>query len=224
MHVALVDAIAGQREQSAIDADRRAGGEIVREDVELGDHIVLPDQVCVAWVGLGFVGDRPVVFAVAEALGVEADHFGAVGNVVEPIALDIGGRANALLWPVVDAAGRKFGVGDLPQELAVGEIEGHDHAAVALVVGVALGLIVGADEDLVAVDQRAAVGLRAEGGAPQHVFAGVDVPGRGQVFFVRDLVAAGRAAPHRSLRGRGGGEGEHEDERCLFHCQTLILS
>ena len=62
--VALVHAVAGQGEEAAIDAQRRAGGEVVGEDVQLGDHVEFPDQIRVGGRGGGFVGDGAVVLAV----------------------------------------------------------------------------------------------------------------------------------------------------------------
>ena len=89
------------------------------EDVQFGDHVEFPDQIRVGGCGGGLVGDGAVVLAVAEALGVEAYDFGAVGDIVEAVAFDIRGGADALLRPVVDAAGRQLGMGDLPEESAV---------------------------------------------------------------------------------------------------------
>ena len=53
--------------------------------------------------------ERAVVLLVEEALDVDADHLGAVRDVVEPVALDDRGRADALERPVVDAARGSLG-------------------------------------------------------------------------------------------------------------------
>ena len=67
-------------------------------------------------------------------------------------------------------------------------------------------LVVGADEDLAAGDDRAAVGLGAEVGDPLDVLVlpCLDVPLGGQVLGVEvDHVACGRAAVHGPV-GLGG--------------------
>ena len=117
--VALIDAVAGQGKEPAIHAEGRAGREVVGEDIQLGDHVESPDKIRVGGRGGGFVGDRAVVLAVAEAFGVEAQDFGAIGDIVEAVAGDVRSGADALLRPVVDAAGRQLGMGDLPEERAV---------------------------------------------------------------------------------------------------------
>ena len=67
---------------------RASRGEVVRKDVQLADHVVLPDHVLVDLALAHLVLERTVVLAVEEPLGVGADHLGAVGDVVQPVALD----------------------------------------------------------------------------------------------------------------------------------------
>ncbi len=173
-------------------------GKVVGEHVRLPHHVELPDHVAVDLV-LVLLGGDPVVLAVPEALGVEADDVRLVRGVVEALALDEGRGADALLRPVVDPAGGEL-VGDhLPEELAVAGPEGHDHALVALQLRVAHGLVVGADEDLAVGHHRTRVGLGAGGLGPLDVHAGLHVPLRGQAGLVGDHVAGRVGAEERAL-------------------------
>ncbi len=215
--MALVDAVAGLDVDDVADHQRRAGGEVVREDVELLDHVVAPQDVGVD-LGLELLVLHAVVLAVAEAVGVGGHDLAAVRDVVDAVVVDVGRRADALLRPVVDAAGGQLVVGHLPEELAVGGAERHHHALVAFGAGAAPALVVGADVDLPAMDDRAGVGLRAELLVPLDVLAAGDVPGRGQTGLARDHVARRRAAEHRrrlgaAVGGEGGDAGDGRERR-----------
>ena len=92
--------------------------------------------------------ERPVVLAVQEPFGVQANQLSAVAHVVEPLSFHGGGGADALLGEVVFRSGSQFVRDGLPQELAIGLPEAHEHAPVALDIGVPGIPIVGAEEDL----------------------------------------------------------------------------
>ena len=138
-------------------------------------------------------------------------------HVVDAIAVDDRGRAEAFARPVVDLAARQLVVDHLPEELARLLVEAHEDAlvdrrAVGVVVGrlaaiavVARVLVVGADEDLAAGDDRPAVGPAAERFLPldpvaEYADLGVvlalgELVGESRLDQV-DEVAAGRAAEH----------------------------
>ena len=63
------------------DDQRRADGQIVREDVQFADHVQLPEDL----------------FLAARAGGIGADDLGAIVDVVEPIALDDRAGADAFV-------------------------------------------------------------------------------------------------------------------------------
>src|SRR4029079_11178504 len=128
--VALVHAVAGGRVEQAVYDQRRADGQVVREDVQLPHQVELPHHVAVDLARVLLVGLGPVVLAVAEAFGVKAHDGGPVRRVVEPVPLGVGGGADALLRPVVDAPGGQLLVRHLPEEVAGVGLEGHDHTAV----------------------------------------------------------------------------------------------
>src|SRR5204863_6880870 len=123
-----------------------------------------------------------------------------------------GGRAaDALAGPVDDAARFQLLVGLLPEELAGLLVKAHADAevdrlflAVLLddVLGVARLAVVGADVDLAAGDDRAAVRLRTEIGFPEDVLALFDVPLGGDALGdeVRE-VARGVSAEHGPVAG-----------------------
>ncbi len=127
----------------------------------------------------------------------------AVAHVVQALAFDERRRGDALERPVVGAPRLELHVRLLPEELAVGLAEGHQHAAVARLLRIAQQLVVGADEDHAARDDRVAVALRSEVGHPLHVLLRLDVPLGRQTLHVRDHVAIGRAAPHRPVAAAG---------------------
>ena len=159
--VPFVDSVAGNGEDQVADDERATDRQVVGEDVELTDHVELPDYVFVDVAGVLLVLVRAVVLAVAESLGVRGDQLGFIGDVVEPVSLDIGRRAHTLKRPVVNPAGGQLVVGGLPEELAGLGVERHHVAAIAGEVRVAQAFVVGAGEQLAAGDHRAAVALRA---------------------------------------------------------------
>ena len=101
-----------------------------------------------------------------------ADDLAAGRDVVEPVALDDRrGAAGRRRRPVLEDLVGGHVVDDLPEELAVGLVEAHEDGLVALDLGIARHVVVGADVDLAAGDDRAAVGLGAELGDPLDVLA-----------------------------------------------------
>ena len=131
----------------------------MRKDVELLDHVVRPDDVAGDLGRVCFSGERSVVFAVFEAVGVETNHVSLVRYVVEPIAFYVRGRTHALQRPIVDASRRELGVDHLPEELAAIGRKRHDHTLVALDARVTQPLVVRPDKDSAIGDRRASIRL-----------------------------------------------------------------
>ena len=187
--VRLVDAVGRADQQQVAGGGDRAAGHVVLQRAELAHHVERPDDVGFVGRGGRLGGERPVVLAVEEALGVEADDFAAVGDDPEPVALDQGAVADALLRPVDGPAGGELLGRVLPEELAVGAAEGQQAAQVDVgrVAFEPAGPVVGGAEDLVAGDDRRAVGLRAELGDPADVLGGRLVPRPGLAIEVADV-------------------------------------
>ena len=94
-----------------------------------------------------------------EALDVDTRELGAIGNVIKAVAFDQRRGCDALIRPVVHASGSQFLGRMLPDELAVGFAESHQHAAIARLLGIAQPFVVRADEDHAARDDRIPIGL-----------------------------------------------------------------
>ena len=149
----------------------------MREHTQLLDHVQLPLLI---------------------AIGVAADHFAAIADVVETVAFDKGAGADALARPVMHLPGRQLVMNDLPQELSRGFFEAHQNALVSLDLGVARVVVVGANEDLAAGDDRPAVGLGAKFCGPLDVLAAGHLPFDGGVAVQSVYhVALNGAAEHR---------------------------
>ena len=197
--VPFIDAVGGDDVEDVADDHRRAGGQVVREDAELLDHVEPPDDVAIGLAFVFLVLERPDV-ACRQSLGGGADHLAAIGDEPNPIALDDRRGGDALFGPVVDPARLQLVANDLPEKTAVGLAEAHQNALVALDVLVARPIVVGANEDLAAGDGRPAVGLAAQVGRPEDVLflaRRVAPLGRGVLLEQVDQVALHGAAPHR---------------------------
>ena len=113
----LVHAVAGDDEQRVADDQRRAGRQVVREDAQLLHHVEPPDHVAVGLAVVLLVLHAAV--AGGQPVRAEAEDLAAVGDDPEAVALDDGAGADALVRPVVDAAGLQLVADVLPEELAV---------------------------------------------------------------------------------------------------------
>src|SRR4029453_17230402 len=132
-------------------------------------HVERPDDVGVVLAGELFVGRRTVVLAVAEAVDIQAPDHTPVARVVDVGAFDERRRRDTLVGPVVRTPGRQLLVRLLPEKLAVGFTERHQHAAIPGLLGIAWSLVVRADEYHPTRNHGVAVALRAEFGAPFHL-------------------------------------------------------
>ena len=211
VHVSFVDAVAGHGIEEVTDDQWRSRRQVVGKDVELGDHVIRPDDIAVDRFGSLLVRDGTVVLAVAEAVRVQAGDGRPVRHVVESVAFDVRGRADALQGPVVDPPRAELFVRHLPQKLTAVGIERHHHAEIVLEPRIPPPLVVRPDEDFPAGDDRSAVRLRADFRGPLDVLTALDIPARRQAGLVRDHVAGRRIAEHRSfLRLCTGDHGDHD--------------
>ena len=144
-----------------VELDRRPGHELADRPVAADFELVFDRLGQI----LGLVEERAVV-AVVEAVGVEAENFAMAGDGVNAVAVDRRRRADAELMVVGFAL--HFGNDQLPEKLAVGLVETHQHILVADVFRIARRGVVRADEDFAARDDRIAVGVRAEPDRPFH--------------------------------------------------------
>ena len=237
--VAFVLAVRRAHENQIAPHRRRRVGQVVRIGADLFHHVERPDDVGVVHAGELLVGDGAVVLLVAEPFDVDGKQHGAIADVVQRLAVDERGRGDALIRPVVRASGLELRVRVLPQELAVGFAERHQHAAIAGLLRIAQPFVVRADEHHAAGDDRIAVALRAEIGDPLDVLLRLDVPVGRQPLGVRHHVAVGRAAPHRPVARAGIGgdktrraaarssndanaDAQSHSARCFCHVQSLI--
>jgi len=101
--------------------------------------------------------------------------------------------------PIEGAAGGQLLIGVLPEELAVGFAEAHQHAAVPWLFGIADQLVVGSHVDLAARHYGVAVALGAQFRHPLDVFLGFDIPRNGNAGHRRGHVAVRCATPHRPV-------------------------
>ena len=122
--VPLVHAVARVDEEQVARGCHAAGAHVVLRHTQLLHHVEHPDHVGFVVGRLLLGGERPVVLAVTEALGVEALHLAAAGDVPQPVALHERCTADALQGPVVHAAGGQLLAGILPEERSVLAVEG----------------------------------------------------------------------------------------------------
>src|SRR5215217_4970816 len=140
--VTLVLPIRGINIDEVAEYYRRGVGHVMRLRSDFLHHVKLPDDVGV-FLTLDFlVNVWAVILSVTEALRIERNKLGAVVDVIKPVAFDKRRRANALIWPVVDATRREF-VGDsLPQEFPIRLAKGHQDTFVASDFRIAQTLVV----------------------------------------------------------------------------------
>src|SRR5690606_22376156 len=208
--VAFVHAVGGADKEQIANRRDRATAHVVLGDAQLFHHVVDPDDVGFVGGFRHFAGEGAIVFAVVEALSIQALHFATAGDEPQAFAFHQRRAADALQRPVVHAAGGQLFAAVLPEELAVALAEGQQAAQVD-VGRVALqpaAAVIGAHVNLAAGDHRVAVGLRAQPRNPLDVFTGTshpfagfvvelaDVPRLGQVLH-RGSVVAGRRATAR---------------------------
>ncbi len=186
--VSIVETVGGvDVEELSVQQNRAVRG-IVLADAAFLDDIEPPE-------GVG-LGERRLL-----RVKIEAEDFTAVGDDIDAVALNGGGRTHAVVWPVPEPACRDLVADQLPAESPIALVETHQHAAVADFLRVARRVVVGADEDASAGDDGRAVGFGAERDGPFHVGAGGGVEVVGQGGFGGDHVAGESFAPLRLVGG-----------------------
>src|SRR5205814_9545028 len=108
--------------------------------------------------------------------------------------------ADALQRPIDDPPGRQLVVHRLPEEIAGFLVEANEDALVAFDRGVARVLVVGADKDLAAGDDRPAVGAGTQLLDPFDVLLFFNVPIRSDVL----LEGVNEIALHGATKERPG--------------------
>ena len=146
------------------------------EDAEFIAHVIPPYDVGIGGsdfaAGIFRLIDEWALVLLGQSIGGQAEHFAAVGDDIQSIAVDGGGTAQADVFGIAHLAGREFGDGQLPEEFSGGFVKAHHYAQIACAIFVARGIIVGAEEDFPARDRRVAETLTADFCHPLHVFGG----------------------------------------------------
>jgi enoyl-CoA hydratase/carnithine racemase len=179
-----------------------------------------------ALTGMDLVRHRPVVLAVAKALDVDGHDDAAVRRVVERLSHYQGRGRHSLERPVVGPARLELRMRLLPQELAVGLAERHQHAAVPGLGRIAQQFVVRPDEDHAPGDDGVAVALGTQFRDPLDVDARIDIPFRRQPRHVGNHIPVSGPAPHgpvpgTRLRQRPGCAGGRRGHQQQGHGQAL---
>jgi hypothetical protein len=111
------------------------------------------------------------IVSIGESARVEAKNFAAITDDVNAIAFHGGFGCEARLGPIEVRIFGPLWDDELPKERTALFVKAHEHSAIPLVFGIARLPIVRADVNATARDDRAAVRLRAEPGAPNDIFA-----------------------------------------------------
>ena len=178
VEMSLIHAVAGDDEQVVARARHAAGAHVVLRNAELLHHVEYPDDISLVLPLLPLAAEGPIVLPVAKALGVEALHLAAAGDIPEPVAFHERRAADALQRPVVHPAGGEFLTRVLPEKRAVGRVKGEQAAEVGgrgIPLQPALA-VVGADERLAVGDDGIAIRLAAERRGPGDVLRGRRIP------------------------------------------------
>ena len=155
----------------------------------------------------------------------------AIRHVIQSVAFNQRRGCDALIRPVIHATGSQFLRRVLPQELAVGFAECHQHTAIARLLGIAQAFVVRANEHH-AARLRPDCHTPANPRSATHLifFFVCDVPVDRRVLHVGHHVAVGCPAPHRPVACARVGCAEREADaqtrsriadvssiRCHFH-------
>ena len=129
--MAFIDSVPGDGIDDIANHQRRAGSEVMGEHIQLIHHIQLPDDIEIGFPGIFLILVGPVILSVEEALGIDAHHLAAIGDIPHPVPFHITGRTNPLQRPVIHDAGGQFEMRCLPEKFSVAFPEHQDVAAVA---------------------------------------------------------------------------------------------
>ena len=175
--VTVIHSVGRINEQEITNGSNRAAAHVVLRHVKLRHHIQSPNDVRFVLVFVWFLREGAIVFIVSEAFGVEANHFAAARHIPESIAFDHGCTANALVWPIMDTAGRKFFTAMLPKYLAIFFIEAKKDTEIHS-IGIAFDIpvaVICADVNFAVGNDWIAVGFRTERHGPADIGTGLDI-------------------------------------------------
>ena len=181
----------------AVNEDGAVGG-VVRPDAGAGGQVELPNRLR---AGRGCRGVRCGLPGHRRRL--EAQDLAAVVDEIDAVALDRDGGGDAAVGPVEVDVLVALGEDELPEEAAGLFVEAHQHAAVALLGGIARVAVVGADVNAAPGDDGRGMGFGAELSGPLDVPAALGIEGLGQPLLRRDHVARPGLAPLRLVGGVG---------------------
>ena len=145
------------------------------------------DRVGRGHVG-GFVSERAVV-AIGHAARVEAEHSAAIVHEIHPIAFHRGSGRHAHVRPIHVGILVALRDDELPEQFPSFFVQAHEHAAIALVLGIARFAVVRADVNAPPGDDRRGMSLRAEFDRPLDIPAGLGIERIRQPAFVGNHVA-----------------------------------
>ena len=165
------------------DNQGRAVGSVMREDTELVDHVIAPDDIRILWPGLergggvfgraAFIDDdvlhkvfclvfERAVISVGQTVNVETEQLATAAHDVEAISFDSRRGEQPESFPVINLARGQLWNSQLPQQIPCLFIQAHQNAAVTQVPWVTGMLIIGADEHFTASHGNVAIALRPE--------------------------------------------------------------
>ena len=133
----LIDAVGRIDIDQVTDDHGRAIRHVVGKNVEFLDHVEFPDDIRIRLVSVFFLLETLVLVRV-QAVQSSADDRASVGNVIDVLALNTGGRANTFVRPVIHLSSRILVVYGLPQEFARLFVEAHHDA---FVEGSTIGIV-----------------------------------------------------------------------------------
>ena len=139
-----------------------------------GGHVQLPDDVCCTLAFEDLFPIWTIVLTIVETLRVEGTELTVGGDVVQPLAFNIGSTCRRRQQPLPQAALHPRGH-ILPKERAIRHPKRHEHARIFLKGRVDLPGIVGTDIDHIAGNHGTAIHFVSQLDAPD------DVPPRGRV-------------------------------------------
>ena len=153
--MALIPSVGGIDDQQIAHGQHVAGGGFMRKDPQAGAHVELPDEVA--------------------TLPVEATELALGGDVVQMVPFHIRRtcrrRQQELPQPALHSRGHV-----LPEERAIRDPKGHEHAALVLKVGVHAPGVIGTHIDRIAGNHGTAIRVLSQLDAPDDVPPGGRIP------------------------------------------------
>ena len=123
--VPFVHSISSYCEQKVLHYQWASCCQIMWKDIELTHHIDFPDDIFIDGTRMFFILKRAIVFVIIKAFSISTYYLCSVRHVIDSIFFNIWSRTDSLLGPVMNSACYEFGMGRLPQELAIRGAEGN---------------------------------------------------------------------------------------------------